>query len=708
MPEIYSDIITTKYNAVNYVHDNYLRSARYWDRNYKNCIENWRYYWGKNPELGLGQWPAAALARMIQQGRAPITYNFIMPTVDAIAGGIMQAPFDPEYIPVIEGQVPPDLDEIVSALKKAMYSDKELMDWKSVYLQLVVHGLVHDGCIKMVVSDDYSPLGNIGFNITLPGACRPDPYWKDYSSKTCEVCHHETWHTAESLKKIYPKKADKLKYEAAKQKIVGDQYGPNNGVVPYGVTENQWGSQYRLIEEYRMVEHTKTVERVITSFGDIEIPDIDDNEKPKWLNENIPDWDWDLDRIYERKEKRKKCVVRAAAPGLVNDELLEDGPIEIQIGRLPFFWWAANRMNGEPHSIVDSVKDPQTNINYGEAMIQHKLQSEGGGGAQFVDTTLFVSNEEARRFAKHRNAPNEVFRIKPGLMQKGIVPAKPVVKAPFPNEVYENVNHIVNLVWPHISKTTPTTLARPEPGNETSGRLFQMLKIQGDQLVYTIHYGLRVFWNDVYEAYFLQSIKTYSNEKLPRTFEFGQERITLNEVVTGPDGQEQIKNDVSRLMNMRAKVIISEKAESPTEKMHNVQTLAEYQRSIPPENLVSRALVNSEIAKNIEQFSKESRAKFREAAELEYETAKTSMELQKVKMDLELQQAKRALAAKQQEEQKAPNATGGGAQMAGGMPAPETAATPENISEAPAPSPEEQANQEAQQAIPQQTEGVTA
>ena len=711
MPEILIPLAKTGSDLVNYVHDNYLRSRTYWDRNYKNCIENWRFYWGKNPELGLGQWPAGALAKMIQQGRAPVTYNFIMPTVDAIAGGIMQAPFDPEFIPVIEGKLPFDIEAIVSKLKKAMYSDKELLDWKSVYLQMVLHGLIHDACIKLVVSEEYNELGNLGFQLTLPGACRPEPYWKDWSSKTCRSCHHETWHTAEELMQIYPKMADRLRYEAAKQKSTGDQFGPNNGIVPYSIVDNKWGSQYRLVEEYRMVVDDEKVDRVITSYGptvdgvpSIVIPKFEENEERiKWLNDSIPDWNWDFDRIFETKEKKKKCIVRAEASGLINDKLLEDGPIEIQVGRLPFYWWSANRLNGEPHGMVDSIKDPQININYGEAMIQHKLQSEGGGGAQFVDPTLFISRTEAKRFAKHRNNPQENFIMKPGFMGKGILPAKPVVKSPFPRDVYENVNHIINLIWPHISKVTPATLARTEPGNETSGRLFQMLKIQGDQLVYTIHYGLRIFWNDVYESYFLAATDLYSNENRPRTFQYNEEVIVLNDEES--DGKIKIGSDISRLRNIRAKVIISEKAESPTEKMHNVESLSQYQRSIPPELLVSRALTNSEIAQNIEQFSKKTRGRFKEAADLEFETAKTSMQLQKAKMELELAQVNKALRAG-----RVPGDTGGeagGGQNQNAPPSPGNVATTENIEEEPAPSPETVANQEAQQVNPQQTQGVT-
>jgi len=153
----------------------------------------------------------------------------------------------------------------------------------------------------------------------------------------------------------------------------------------------------------------------------------------------------------------------------------------------------------------------------------------------------------------------------------------------------------------------------------------------------------------------------------------------------GPNGEKTVKNDVSKLMGIRAKVIISEKAESPTERMSNIQLLSEYQRNIPQENIVTRSLVSSEIAENIEHFSKETRKKLHEAGTIEYELALTSMKVQKAKMELELANIEAVMAEKQQDMQQPPP---GGPGM--GMP---DLMQGQGQGEQPAPSPEDQGAQ---------------
>jgi len=204
------------------------------------------------------------------------------------------------------------------------------------------------------------------------------------------------------------------------------------------------------------------------------------------------------------------------------------------------------------------------------------------------------------------------------------------------------------------SKVTPTTLARPESGTDPSGKLFRMLKIQADQLVYTIHYGLRIFWNVAYEGYLRQAYHQYSNESIPRYFQKGKETTILNERVG-----DTIKNDVSKLKKVRHKIIISEKQESPTEKMDNIATLSAHMERVPPEAIATRSVITSEINKNVEQFSTEAREKLKIAGEKELDVALSSLELQKKKIELETIQIDEAL-KKMQKEPLAPPPTGGG------------------------------------------------
>lgn len=615
-------------DEVSYVYDGWKRAEYYHRRNIDNCIENWRFYWAKNSELGLGQWPAEAVSRMTQQGRQLVTYNFIMPIVDGLAGSIMKTPFDPEFIP-IGSPILPELKELTSKIKKIMYSDKELLDWKTTYMELLTHGLIHEGVIKMVISNEYTDLGNIGFETCLPGTVISDPHWKSWSSKDCKRCWKESWYTAEELMEIYPHMADRLKFQAKIDSIQGTQYGINTGIIPYNTSHDVIGSLYRVIEEYVMVKERLKSEYVITEKEHIQIPDMPDDAKPKWLNENIDNWNWDFNRIYEESECVEKCKVRATVMAIIPDKLLEDSYTEIQVGRLPYFWWSASRFNGEPHSIVDSIKDPQMNLNYAESLIQYKLATEGGGGAQLVDETEFVDNKEFKKFCKYRGRSSYNFRLKPGSLSQGRVAARPVVNSPYPSELYKNVDHIIDKIFPNTSKVVPATIGRPEPGNPTSGKLFQLMKLQSDNLTFTIHLGVRLFWNDVYEAFFLQSVKQYSNEDLPRIFSIkDEEDITLNKRVQLADGSEGIENQMSLLRDVRAKVIISESQESPTDKMNNVAILSEYNKTIDP-NLspLTKTIINGEIAKNIDQFPKDAKDKLDEAQTKELELAQATIDL---------------------------------------------------------------------------------
>ena len=614
-------------DEVSSIWQTWLRVKEYHQRKLDRSIENWRFYWGLDANKGYGQWPEKAVVEMQRQNRQLLTYNFVKPLVDAIAGGIVQRPYDPEFIPVNE-----EITSITKAVQKAMYSDKELMDWGSTYLQVVIHGLVHEASMKMVVTNEYHDLGNIGFEMGLPGSTLTDPMWKTWRSKDLRICWKETWYNPEELIKIYPDMTDVIKSEAAHVKRNGPMYGNNTGITPYATEEYSWGTAHRVIEQYEMIEEIVKQEFLITMDGDIPIPGMPDEEKPQWLNQNHPDWQPDY--IYEKKIPKKVCIVRAIAPSLVSGRTLEKMPTEVQCGRLPFFFWAASRHNGESHSIVDSVKDPQMNINYWESLLTHKIQVEGGGGAQFGDPAGFKNYEEFLRWTRNRNDPTETFETKPGLITSGgHVPAKAATDNKFPSEVYRHLEHIIQLILPQISKVTPSSLGRTEKGTDTSGYLYRQLREQSDIQTYTIHYGLRMFWNDVYEAYLMQAAETYSLGGVPRSFSInkGREKITLNEEVTLPDGRKGIKNDAKKLREIRHKVIISDKQESPTDRMDNVRTLSEFLQSIAAYaqfKPVTIGLTLNKIVKNLDQFDSEDKEQLEAVGEKELELGMANLELQ--------------------------------------------------------------------------------
>jgi len=371
-----------------------------------------------------------------------------------------------------------------------------------------------------------------------------------------------------------------------------------------------------------MVERKIKSEWVITQQGDIQIPDIPDIDKPAWLNRFAPDWQ--PERVYEKEDKDNICIMTRICPSIGHTTVLDKGMTEEQVQALPFHFWSASRHNGQSHSVVDSLKDVQKNINYWESMLTHKIQTEGGGGSQFVDPAGFKDYNEYLRYCKEGNNPRARFETKEGLLIDGkSVPSKPVQNSAFPREVYENLNHMIHVIWPNISKVTPAKLGQPGQEEQMSGKLYDMMRVQSDIQAYTIHKGLNLFYNGVYESYLLQAAQTYSNEMIPRTFSVnkGRESITLNEPITLPDGRTGIKNDVSRLKQIRVKVIISEKQASPSEKRARINDLSNMLKEIPPDKILTRSIVWNKVINNLDYLEEDDREMLEQADTMELELA---------------------------------------------------------------------------------------
>jgi hypothetical protein len=631
-------------------YERYIRAERgytntlLWDqKNWDRIIENWRFYWGIDSDKGFGQWPASAVADFIREGRQLGVYNFCRSAVDNIAGGIMKAPWSFNFQPIAD-----PISSLTYALKDIHYIDRELTDWRIHELEMVIGGLVGQAVTELYINREYDKRhGNIGLRTLPAGSVRFDVAWKTGRSKDCRRAYRELHITARDMLKLYKSKnpeiiqhiiKSKLGDEAMQryaelERVYNDEYGPNNGIIPYPNNEDLWGSFYKVVELYEMETVTSTYEYVVTETGEeVRIPsDLESPEKKiAWLNDTVPGWI--PDQVFSDTEETDVQFKTVFCPSL-GPFVLAYGPTEGQFGRLQFFPWSASRIQGEYGGIIDLIKDAQKNINYWESMITYKLQTEGGGGSQFADPEAFQDENSYQDYIANRNNPRKVFRLRKGALREyPNGPATPTVKSPFPQEAMTHLQHLIAEVLPKIGKVTPAAQGQTESSNE-SGYLFRLKKLQSDVEQYVIYESLRNYWNEVGEAYLYQAARTYGNG-IERTFHNpatkGQVTINKREVRTDEMGNaiEVIINDFAKLKTMRHRVAVTESEDSPTRKVEIMQVSQSLLNAMPAEKSLTRMELAHELSKQLDAFDEEKKRRLDMYHEKEMELVMANLEAQ--------------------------------------------------------------------------------
>ena len=601
------------------------RVEQYYGPQTANLFENIRFYWAMYAYMGLGQWPATHIAKMIQAGRQLTQYNMILPIIDAIQSSIVRVPVEPSFIPL--DSVAKQLTQIA---KHMYYTDRELLNWDTVLRELVLHGLMQEGVIQVKIDNRFHPLGNIGIENCCPGAVFFHPFWKSGKRKDMKVAYKKSWMSALDIWKDYGLERAKMEHELNLRN--GETFGPFLGATPYDYSSGQWGTMHLIYEEFFMTPVEQRLEVIIGPNGEeTEMPDIADEDKPAFLDTFLPTWD--KTSVYEDTYKTEECRVRTTCPTLAGDRLLVDGEvIEEQIGSPPFLRWAANQLNGQCRGLVEQLKDPQINKNFLEAELLRKIQSEGGGGSKFVDKSLFSNPKEAEKFERYSNRPDMKFYVKPGSLRKGLTPSTPVETTGIPAQIVEHNRHIERDVFPLVSKRPPVAMGQTEQGQQTSGLLFKLMDSNADEQIEGMITSYRDFNNDLDEGYLMQVGQQYSNEMLPREFTYKGGTMIANEPVETQRGGIFIRNDIRGLLRTRMKIVISSKQASPTQKASTANILLRLAKTQPPQNIGTVAVINHEVMKRVEELDDEARVELEEMAKLEKDVVKSQLVLQKLKL----------------------------------------------------------------------------
>jgi hypothetical protein len=622
-------------------------------KNFDRLMQLWRMYWGADTDKGTGQIPAAVVTEMIRLGKQPAAYNLCRPTVDNIAGGIMMAPFGFSLAPV-------DTEEtsLTYIAKDIQYAEQEVMNWRNHKTEAIIGGLICRSDQEMYVDKIKYGKPYIGRRTRLPGTVTYDPKWKSPVSGDCRFCFVEDMLTPLQMLEMYTGKEAEIvtaaMFKAFGQRAVeelakiqweqGEEYGWNAGIIPYPDRDDIWGSFYKVIQYYHMEKVARKYEYVLTEDGEkirlpIELQKAPSDEKIAWLNQNVPGWI--PDQLFSDEETLDIQYMTAICPGLSKALILCNGPTEVQCGRLQFFPWSAYRANGEWGGIMDALRDMQLSVNWIENTLQYRLHVDGDGVSWYVDPDGFETPQEFERWKGSKSKAGETFRMKRGYLQKYPKgPAVPVRSSPYPKEAMDRLSHLIEVMWPKISKVNPAAHGNSESANEPAA-LYKMKKLQHDVEVFTIYESLKNFENEWGEAYLNQLVHTHGSEMNrqwynPRT----KKTFTTNktETRTQEDGSrvDVIVNNLLKLRDIRHRVIVTESDDSPTRKVEIMQTAAEMIKVVDINRKpITYQRLAFDLTSNTETFSEDEKMQMEEDHELEMAVAKQELKTRFAKLKAE-------------------------------------------------------------------------
>ena len=587
------------------------------DRNIEK--NSWENYSG----FDYGQWPTDAKNELRRSNRHIIQLNYIRGKINTLAGSIIRNGQEVDFVPVDDSTV-----DATKLLKGLFYSDREMLDWDSEFVEVVKDGLIHRGIMQMYISEKYSPLGNIALKRVQPGHLILDPNWVSHTDKDLTRVWRIAYLTPREMKEIYGKKASKIDdYVKIKAEQISsyEKDTATESMQNFNL-EAVYGDKYRVIEYHHI--RIKEVEKIvyIGEGGEVELTGMKSEDVDAYVMQAEVS---NPGKLIRKKYKKKEYWISTSCNQLFSGaELLEDAKSEIQIGRLPFYIWSAARINGRDSGMVSLLEDAQRAINKRESLSDHIIASSAKG-AMAIDPALFnndiVKTENA---IKELDKPNARFITAPGALASGRQYFYQIPKAQYAGEIYQEIDRMRNHM-DSLSGATATLEGRSESSHDT-GILFARRQMQSEIALTTLSEGLRQFWNDIGESYMLLAEKLYTGAYRRFKTDFG---------VKGDDATMiELNNGSFSLKDLpRAKVLISQSQRGTTVREVERSVNAELLNRIPPNQYVYMATITNNIMKTLDMTGEEKKM-LDSASELEMQLALKRAQLELANMDAQLGQ----------------------------------------------------------------------
>jgi len=552
-------------------------------------VEDHRFY----SAIDNGQWTQNAIEKMSEEGRAVITWNFIMKHIDTDAGMLMQNPFEFSF----DSEIGQD-DSDAELMNELRFRDKDLGRWDAEKSLFVVDGLINTGVMEVFIDREKDPMGAINYRRRIPTDFHFDPDWRTENIKDNRqifeagyfdiVAIREQWGNTIDKKIEIQAAYDRWQEERATEKT-------ENGVSTRAVNESSFvdmpeelNGKFLVLQmlELQDVQVNKLFNRSTGKFLKDTLNDFDNEDKAEGLailqaRENA--------ELVEIPTNEKILKVHTIAPGLSRDMFLADGLHEIQTGNYPLTVWSSYNFNGERFGKVAQLKDPQAVANKSRA-IWLQAQSQAGRVNKFIGPGAFTDDNEQLRYEGTRSKGGGNFDVNDANQITNEDNGNP------PQDLEQSFNDAITFA----DKVGSPIAAQGQAKSGTSGILFNAEREQAAVSLTGINNRIEKAEDDMGEQYVDLALTHYADD-IVRQFKSLKDK---KDVFINAD-------DRSRISNMtRMSVRVNQAPVGPSVKRENLSIITQLmQAASNPLEAASLSLLRIPLLPGVTEEVKEAMIK---------------------------------------------------------------------------------------------------
>jgi len=568
---------------------------------------NWRLYSG----VDYGQWDAAALEQLIQDGRPPTSFNFVQSYIDNVMGQVKSNPYEVEF-----DNLSPGAFEDVNLAQELWDRDYSIGRFEKEMNKARLAGLIYRGVVQIYPDFSKGPTPIVGIREVNPLHFLTDPNVQTDDINDCRMVFREDWFVPAQIMRENPKHAkvieerlfqfNNLSYDRPMDKFAdrtSEYMNDVNGM--YKVIEATWQEEVTLDKMY------DTEEGKEMSSEEMAVPTMHALAKMNGT------------RYKQYRETASVTRILRFCPALGFDIVLAEGNYPFQMGRLPYFQTSAKNLHGQIQGLVDVLADAQVVYNKRESLATF-WQTTAANGSEFVEEDMFVDDNEFKRYVRQKNIPGSTFKAASGSIaaQK----QAPIRRGEFPRELLESADRAKSFMQ-EVTNDNAATQGKSERSGETN-QLFTSKRAATYIRLDSINEQNKDFQFQIAEAWLVAMKQLYA--RFPQQFRSKKEKKFVSVNYSTPEG---IVNAISEID--RFEIIIKEAAHGVLKKE---EFLSKYsQLAQLATNPIAKTLYEG-MAFKYAEASDEQLKRLEEATEVQYQFQMTQMMVQTATMKMQLEQ----------------------------------------------------------------------